>query len=231
MSLGLSVHRHDGARCELRCGLDGDEQGRRDSNPQPPVLETGALPIELLPSGPVRADDRIAAAFRPRRARLDGRESRAQPARLSARLRERAMSTAAAAPAGGRGRRDARPAYARRRPDSSERPRAALGRVVERGEDRRRAARASARAPRCAASCSVRSSRRYWTSSAWQRRHVSTWRSAVEVDRRSPSTSAGQQRGRPRHTAWTLSAPSVVAGHVRAACGGPGAAAPWPPTR
>ena len=26
-------------------------QGRRDSNPQPPVLETGALPVELLPSG------------------------------------------------------------------------------------------------------------------------------------------------------------------------------------
>src|SRR6478609_8574088 len=26
-------------------------QGRRDSNPQPPVLETGALPIEPLPSG------------------------------------------------------------------------------------------------------------------------------------------------------------------------------------
>ena len=25
-------------------------QGRRDSNPQPPVLETGALPIELHPS-------------------------------------------------------------------------------------------------------------------------------------------------------------------------------------
>ena len=25
------------------------EQGRRDLNPQPPVLETGALPIELLP--------------------------------------------------------------------------------------------------------------------------------------------------------------------------------------
>ena len=24
-------------------------QGRRDSNPQPPVLETGALPIEPLP--------------------------------------------------------------------------------------------------------------------------------------------------------------------------------------
>lgn len=25
-------------------------QGRRDLNPQPPVLETGTLPIELLPS-------------------------------------------------------------------------------------------------------------------------------------------------------------------------------------
>src|SRR5437764_4537187 len=30
-------------------------QGRRDSNPQPPVLETGALPIELLPSERGRA--------------------------------------------------------------------------------------------------------------------------------------------------------------------------------
>src|SRR5829696_121162 len=37
-------------------------QGRRDSNPQPPVLETGALPIELLPSGRGRAGPaRIAA--------------------------------------------------------------------------------------------------------------------------------------------------------------------------
>src|SRR5690349_14365039 len=29
--------------------FEGVEQGRRDSNPQPPVLETGALPIEPLP--------------------------------------------------------------------------------------------------------------------------------------------------------------------------------------
>ena len=29
------------------CGML--EQGRRDSNPQPPVLETGALPVELRP--------------------------------------------------------------------------------------------------------------------------------------------------------------------------------------
>ena len=27
-------------------------QGRRDSNPQPPVLETGALPVELRPLAP-----------------------------------------------------------------------------------------------------------------------------------------------------------------------------------
>src|SRR3954453_20806024 len=37
-------------------------QGTRDSNPQPPVLETGALPIELVPSGRGRAGRaRIAA--------------------------------------------------------------------------------------------------------------------------------------------------------------------------
>ena len=49
----FSVHRlrH---RClhQLRVsgtGLSSDSQGRRDLNPQPPVLETGALPIELLP--------------------------------------------------------------------------------------------------------------------------------------------------------------------------------------
>tara|TARA_B110000014_G_scaffold223388_1_gene181020 strand:+ start:3286 stop:3468 length:183 start_codon:yes stop_codon:yes gene_type:complete len=29
-------------------------QGRRDLNPQPPVLETGALPIEPLPFEPKR---------------------------------------------------------------------------------------------------------------------------------------------------------------------------------
>src|ERR1700694_5038878 len=32
--------------------FSGAGQGRRDSNPRPPVLETGALPAELLPSEP-----------------------------------------------------------------------------------------------------------------------------------------------------------------------------------
>ena len=38
---------------DLRCVF---LQARRESNPQPPVLETGALPIELLPFGAVRAN-------------------------------------------------------------------------------------------------------------------------------------------------------------------------------
>jgi hypothetical protein len=48
-------------------------QGRRDSNSQPPVLETGALPIELRPlarpsvSGP---PPRLASVARPRRTSL-----------------------------------------------------------------------------------------------------------------------------------------------------------------
>src|SRR5262245_33348121 len=37
--------------CRFTALLSRVEQGRRDSNPQPPVLETGALPIELLPFG------------------------------------------------------------------------------------------------------------------------------------------------------------------------------------
>src|SRR2546423_11720268 len=36
-------------RAMVKCDRGG-RQGRRDSNPQPPVLETGALPVELRPS-------------------------------------------------------------------------------------------------------------------------------------------------------------------------------------
>src|SRR5207245_476186 len=43
-AFGLTVHGDPRLRSP-------GEQGRRDSNPQPPVLETGALPIELLPLG------------------------------------------------------------------------------------------------------------------------------------------------------------------------------------
>src|SRR3954471_18809601 len=96
------------------------EQGRRDSNPQPPVLETGALPIELLPSGPwgpIRQDssgnpdrfvhahgqDRALEAERRRAGAALGRRDwpppdEIYPARLSAeRRRERAINPAAVA--------------------------------------------------------------------------------------------------------------------------------------
>src|SRR5579863_9447259 len=39
------------ARPDQTGPTDPHLQGRRDSNPQPPVLETGTLPIELLPYG------------------------------------------------------------------------------------------------------------------------------------------------------------------------------------
>src|SRR3954453_12199068 len=42
----------------------GAAQGRRDLNPQPPVLETGALPIELLPYGDPRLHAALPAAVR-----------------------------------------------------------------------------------------------------------------------------------------------------------------------
>src|SRR5438270_13504804 len=54
-----------------RCGgrkrfrrLLRDEQGRQDSNMQPPVLETGALPVELLPWGARSLDVRRGSSVR-----------------------------------------------------------------------------------------------------------------------------------------------------------------------
>src|SRR5690606_19570185 len=49
-ALRLSVHGHGEGPSVARVRRN-EEQGRRDSNPQPAVLETAALPVELLPSG------------------------------------------------------------------------------------------------------------------------------------------------------------------------------------
>jgi hypothetical protein len=58
------------------------QQGRRDSNPQPPVLETGALPVELRPW--VGAD--CIGAFRGSRER-----DRSEPGYYAARVQRRAL--------------------------------------------------------------------------------------------------------------------------------------------
>src|ERR1700728_976222 len=47
-ALGLAVH--DSCLTYFVVGWLRPGQGRTDSHPQPPVLETGALPVELLPS-------------------------------------------------------------------------------------------------------------------------------------------------------------------------------------
>ena len=56
-----------------------DEQGRRDSNPQPPVLETGALPIEPLPSAGILTTPR---GRRPRGSPDSNRRQEARETRL-----------------------------------------------------------------------------------------------------------------------------------------------------
>ncbi len=52
--LGFSFGSHRGGSCEKKPSHRGEWQVRRESNPQPTVLETVALPIELLtfPCGP-----------------------------------------------------------------------------------------------------------------------------------------------------------------------------------
>ncbi len=51
LDLALIHALHFSVHGVVRLSTDSWWQGRRDSNPQPPVLETGALPIELLPYG------------------------------------------------------------------------------------------------------------------------------------------------------------------------------------
>ncbi len=54
-------------------------QGRRDLNPQPPVLETGALPIELRPSGAARGWHRLRVGGQAHADLLQRRESTVRP--------------------------------------------------------------------------------------------------------------------------------------------------------
>ena len=154
-----------------------DEQGRRDSNPQPPVLETGALPIELLPYGgsPMRAlqDSLRAAATRHAARCRRPQPGSARPA-ADARRRAREANTMRRR----RRRRWRRRCRRRRRPGG--RPAATARRGARRPP--RGVARISASRPGAGSStsvrrlCSARSSLRYWTSSAWHRRQCSTWR-------------------------------------------------------
>jgi hypothetical protein len=48
---GVVVNGCREAKCADSAGPAKSQQGRQDSNLQPPVLETGALPVELLPLG------------------------------------------------------------------------------------------------------------------------------------------------------------------------------------
>src|SRR5215216_3778332 len=41
------------------CLISASQQGKRDLNPQPSVLETDALPVELLPSGALTGCSRV----------------------------------------------------------------------------------------------------------------------------------------------------------------------------
>jgi hypothetical protein len=55
-------------RVGQRFTRDVSQQGRQDSNLQPPVLETGALPIELLPWAPRANGSPVTLALVHRRA-------------------------------------------------------------------------------------------------------------------------------------------------------------------
>ena len=182
------------------------EQGRRDSNPQPPVLETGALPVELLPSG----DGPVDVSTRPRR---PSKAIRRSAAPSSASTTERSADEPTAAHAGWRTRWP-RPHPPRwpprcrrgRRPDgpSSDRTAWRSSGVLERGQDvgeqpgrglEHLGPQAAQRPEQL----------RYWTSSAWHRRQCSTWRAGV--------VGRGRRRRRRRRPAASA---SVVTPHGRA---------------
>ena len=69
----LSLQARSGLRPDAACRLQSAAcrlfhwQAKRESNPQPPVLETGALPIELLAFKTQAPGPRLPALSRPRR--------------------------------------------------------------------------------------------------------------------------------------------------------------------
>src|SRR5438270_8450589 len=94
-------------------------------------------------------------------------------------------------------------------------------------------ARMSVRRPGAGSSTSVRStwrafrSLRYWTSSAWQRRHASTWRTTRRSAISPPSTMPGSSSATSSHrTGFVLPShgeqalPQLLAGPVEADLGG-----------
>src|SRR4051794_19017252 len=196
---GLSIHRAASSSADGLADCTAT-QGRRDSNPQPPVLETGALPVELLPSGGL-ATDSFAPNRKPGSHRLaaesgqapgvaphDGSLAHTGMVRRFARARSSAavvVPAAATAPA-------TAPAYARRRFVSTEvTARRSLAAVM--------LARVAASIPGVGSkywvrrSCSPRSIRRYRASSAWQRRHDSTWRWTGSATGSAESTTWGRR--------------------------------------
>ena len=176
MRFCLAVHRHGGDLDRIGAGIG--EQGRRDSNPRPPVLETGALPIELLPYGDDRASlaaDLCAPDQRDGSAGDGGASTAAAGRRRARRRRRRAGRGQAADGAVGRP-----PGPASVAPPVPTAARTAV-RACGRGRPLAPGAPAGVRRPAVADRGRPGSAAqpRYWASSAWQRRQRSTWRRAA----------------------------------------------------
>ena len=178
--------------------------------------------LSYCPSGAGSGQGRIAAAS----PRPDGATPALSRRGAAQRLRDRAIRSAAVAPAATRRAAD-RPGVGEPAAGQQRAARALLGRVGERGERLAEQTRASARRSGCAASDEraqqAAVARRARPGSAGTSRCGST---ASRSASRSPSTSARQQRGH----LFTPHEPRLLLRTARrAACAGPGAAAPSPP--
>src|SRR6266480_2314723 len=195
-SLGLSVHVTASLAGDLtvaRSGFGVTRRGSRAGGTRTPnrrFWRPVLCQIELLPSGRAGArTPRVAAAF--------GRTSAGSGYATAARRRERARISAAAVPAVASAAPPMAPAYASRRPDSSDRTawrspassRAARVWASRLGDGSRKRVR----------SCwSARSIRRYRASSAWHRRHDSMCFCIVRSTG-VPSTVSGSIRATSSH--------------------------------